>query len=152
MIDHHLLEILQYTGEGYRPVIDYESWRVAVLNSIDELLPRNISKMQKHRESDEVFVLLRGQCLLYIGEGEVEGEDEGKKEITQIKAQKMEPFSIYNIKKDTWHTHTLSKDAMVLIVENRDTTDLNSPQIVLTESQRLDLIRLAREQGFPGER
>lgn len=145
MIDHHLLEILQYTGAGYRPVIDYESWRVAVLNFIDELLPQNITRMQKHRESDEVFVLLRGQCLLYIGEG----EGDGKEAITCIKAQKMEPFTIYNVKKDTWHTHTLSKDAMVLIVENRDTTDQNSPQRVLTEDQRVDLIRLAREQGFP---
>lgn len=141
MMDHHLLEILQYTGAGYRPVIDYESWRVAVLNFIDELLPQNIARMQKHLESDEVFVLLRGQCLLYIGEGE--------EEITQIKTQKMEPLTIYNIKKDTWHTHTLSKDAMVLIVENRDTTDQNSPQMVLTENQRMDLIHLAREQRFP---
>ncbi len=140
-MDHHLLEILQYTGAGYRPVIDYESWRVAVLNFIDELLPQNIARMQKHLESDEVFVLLRGQCLLYIGEGE--------EEITQIKTQKMEPLTIYNIKKDTWHTHTLSKDAMVLIVENRDTTDQNSPQMVLTENQRMDLIHLAREQRFP---
>ncbi len=147
MMDHHLLEILQYTGAGYRPVIDYESWRVAVLNFIDELLPQNITRMQKHRESDEVFVLLRGQCLLYIGEGESDGE--GKEAITCIKAQKMAPLAIYNIKKDTWHTHTLSKDAMVLIVENRDTTDQNSPQMVLTQNQRMDLIRLAREQGFP---
>lgn len=141
MINPQWLEIIQYTGEGYRPVIDYDSWRVAVLNYIDELLPENITKMQKHQQTDEAFILLKGDCLLYIGEG--------REEITQIQPQKMELFKIYNVKKDTWHTHALSRDAMVLIVENRNTTDTNSPQIILTEKQRLELVNLAKTVSFP---
>ena len=74
--------------------------------------------------------------------------DGGGDEVTQIMPQKMEPFKIYNVKKDAWHTHTLSKGAMVVIVENRDTTDTNSPEIVLTEEQRLRLINLAEAEGF----
>ena len=39
----------------------------------------------------------------------------------------LEPGKIYNVKKGVWHTHTLSQDAKVLVVENRDTTYDNSP-------------------------
>lgn len=30
-INSNLLEIKEYTDEGYSPVIDYDKWRVAVL-------------------------------------------------------------------------------------------------------------------------
>ncbi len=136
-IDQKLLEIKTYSEEGYRPVIDYDSWRVAVLNYCDELLPENITKFQRHDETDEVFVLLKGSCILFIGEG--------NEEITEIHAQPMEPLKLYNVKKSVWHSHTLSQDAMVLIVENRDTTDANSPEIKLNRKQRNQLIRLADE-------
>ena len=133
-IDQKLLDIKTYSEEGYRPVIDYDSWRVAVLNYCDELLPENITKFQRHDETDEVFVLLKGSCILFIGEGD--------KEITEIHAQPMEPLKLYNVKRSVWHSHTLSQDAMVLIVENRDTTDANSPEIKLSKNQRNQLIRL----------
>ncbi|MGM0415158.1 MAG: hypothetical protein ACQEQP_08290, partial [Bacillota bacterium] len=113
-IDKKLLEIKTYNEEGYSPVIDYNSWRVAVLNYCDELLPENITKMQRHDETDEVFILLKGNCILFLGEGE--------NKITNIYARSMEPLKLYNIKRAVWHSHTLSEDAMVLIVENKDTT------------------------------
>ena len=31
------IEVKEYKKLGYAPVIDFESWRVAVLNDIDEL-------------------------------------------------------------------------------------------------------------------
>jgi len=136
-IDQKLLEIKTYSEEGYRPVIDYDSWRVAVLNYCDELLPENIIKFQRHDETDEVFVLLKGRCILFIGEGD--------EEIEEIHAQSMEPLKLYNVKKSVWHSHSLSQEAMVLIVENRDTTDANSPEIKLNRKQRNQLIRLADE-------
>jgi mannose-6-phosphate isomerase-like protein (cupin superfamily) len=131
-IDERLLEIKEYTGEGYMPVVDYETWRVAILNYCQELLPENITKMQKHDESDEVFVVLKGEFILYIGEG--------KDKIDNIYAQRLEPLKMYNVKKGVWHTHTLSKDAMVLIVENKNTDLSNSPEINLNSEQRSKLI------------
>ena len=52
MIDPRLLEISDYTGEGYLPLITYGTWRVAILNYSDELLPENIGKLQRHDHSD----------------------------------------------------------------------------------------------------
>jgi len=44
-IPKDLLEIKEYSEEGYKPIIDYGAWRVAILNFIDELLPENIDFM-----------------------------------------------------------------------------------------------------------
>ena len=134
-ISEKLLDIREYKAEGYSPVTDYGGWRVAVLNYCDELLPCNIYKMQRHDETDEVFVLLKGEFVLFIGEGE------GK--IEKIHAVKLEPNKIYNVKKGVWHTHTLSRDASVLIVENRNTDSSNSPEVKLNESQRELLMGLS---------
>ena len=129
-----LLEIREYTGVGYQPVVDYGAWRIAILRYIDELLPQNIGKMQRHNQTDEVFVLLAGHCMLFIGEGD--------DQIASIYAQDMDPQKLYNVKQGCWHTHTLSEDATVLIVENRDTGTENSPEIGLDVSQRDKIVEL----------
>jgi hypothetical protein len=133
-----LLEISQYAGEGYQPLVDYGGWRVAILRYIDELEPQNLTKMQRHNETDEVFILLEGKCILFLGEGDGH--------ITHIYAQDMEPLKLYNVKRACWHTHTLSKDATVLIVENRDTTLQNSPEIELDPGQRTRLVVLTNQR------
>jgi hypothetical protein len=140
MVDERLLEIRQYTGEGYRPVIDFNHWRVAILKYCEELLPERIKKMQRHDETDEVFVLLQGDCILFIGVGD--------QCITDIIPQRMEPLKLYNIKRSVWHTHTLSMDAVVLIVENQDTTFLNSVECFLSEEQQNGLLKLFNNSGM----
>ncbi len=135
-IPESLLEIRDYTGEGYRSLIDFGVWRVAVLCAIDELLPENLAAMQRHDETDEVFVLLAGRCILFFGEG--------ADAVTAIHAVDMEPLKLYNVKRGAWHTHTLSADATVLIVENADTTDANSPLVILAPAQRAEIVRLAQ--------
>ena len=136
-ISKGLLEVRAYTGEGYLPVMDYGAWRVAILNYIDELLPKNISHMQRHDETDEVFVLLRGRCILFLGAGE--------ESVTSIYAQDMEPLKMYNVRKSAWHTHTLSEGGMVLIIENRDTGECNSPLCPLNKAQRKQLVDLSQK-------
>lgn len=128
------IEISSYEGEGYQPVIDYQSWRVAILNYCEELEVPNLKTMQKHMESDEVFVLLRGNCILFSG-----GSGE---EINSMDAVLMKPLQLYNVKRGVWHTHTLDKEGMVLIVENQDTGDANSPTISMTEDQVQQLKQL----------
>lgn len=127
MIDETLLKVVTFNGIGYQPLIDFESWRVAILRYHQELLPHNITYMQRHDETDEVFVLLEGRCILLIGEGIYQVE--------HIYAVDMLPNQIYNVKRGCWHSHTLSSDARVLIVENRNTSDFNSPKSNLSPQQ-----------------
>jgi hypothetical protein len=54
----------------------------------------------------------------------------------------MMPQTLYNVKKKVWHSHTLSEDAMVLVVENRDTTYDNSPFCPLTRDQQDFIVAL----------
>ena len=48
------------------------------------------------------------------------------------------------MRRGVWHHHTLSRDAKVLVVENRDTTYDNSPFTDLSAEQRAELARLRR--------
>lgn len=122
-----LIAVSSYEGEGYVPMIDFESWRVAILNYCEELEVQNLKTMQKHDESDEVFVLLSGNCTLFTG-----GNGE---QIGEIHMISMVPKKLYNVKKGVFHTHTLDKAGSVLIVENQNTCDENSPTRDMTEEQ-----------------
>lgn len=135
-ISEDLLEIRGHNMAGYKPVIDYANWRVAILNFSEDLRPEKITALQRHNETDEVFVLLRGRCILFLGQGD--------QTITAIDGQDMIPHTVYNVKKGAWHSHTLSEEAMVLIVENRDTTFDNSPFCPLTSDQQESLVGLTR--------
>jgi hypothetical protein len=132
------IEVTHFTGEGFKPLVDYGEWRVAVLRFINELLPERIDCMDAHQETDEVFILVEGNCVLFTGEV-VEGE------IREISALKMEPHKIYNVKRGVFHTHSLSKDAHVIIVENRDTTVDNTERVYLKEDQRKVICELSKE-------
>ena len=137
MIDEKLLEVRSYDGAGYQPLIDYDKWRVAILRYSDELLPERIFAMQRHDETDEVFVLLQGRCILFLGEG--------KDTINSITAVDMVLRKLYNVKRGVWHRHTLNNDASVLIVENRDTTIQNSPKMLLNDDQRRQIVDITHE-------
>src|SRR5512147_2719142 len=127
MIPETLLEIRTHEGPDYKPLIDSGAWRVALMNHTPALQPEKISRMQKHTATDEVFVLLSGRCILFIGEG--------SEKVTEIHAVDMIPHKVYNVKRGCWHSHTFSPDARVLIVENRDTDESNSPFTNLSPDQ-----------------
>ncbi|MBN2388470.1 MAG: hypothetical protein JXB85_15745 [Anaerolineales bacterium] len=137
-MDENLLAILEYTGEGYRPLVDFGTWRVAILRYIDELKPDEITFMERHLETDEVFVLLAGQAVLFIGGNGARVE--------AITPQVLEAGKLYNVKKDVWHTIILSRDATILLVENRDTGRGNSGYFTLAAGQRAFLVETARRE------
>jgi ureidoglycolate hydrolase len=139
-MDERLLEIRNYDGEGYKVLVKYAGWRVAVLRYIDELLPDKIDSMERHTQTDEVFVLLCGQGILLLGGNEAQ--------VNGIYPQVMEHGKIYNVKCNAWHGILLSRDASVLIVENRDTDRSNSEYTSLTSEQRHSILAIA-EQFLP---
>jgi len=129
-----------FDATGYAPVVDFQTWRVAMLNYIDELEPEKIDNFQCHNETDEVFVLLSGKCILFCA------QVDNKKNIVDIVSWDMQINKTYNIKRGVYHTHTLTKDAKVLIVENRDTDDNNSPKIMIDHSVRQQLVEMTTEK------
>ena len=133
-------EITEFNDAGYAPIVDFQSWRVAMLNYIDELEPDQINNFQCHLETDEVFVLLAGRCILFLADVDDDNQ------IVAIQAVDMQPHRGYNIKQGVFHTHTLTEEAKVLIVENRDTDDTNSPKIMIDQKINQQLVELTAEQ------
>ena len=107
------VEILYTMEEGYRPQVQFEAWRVAILRYADRFDRNSLTRLERHHLTDEVFVLLEGEATLIIGDN--------------CKECFMEMNKIYNVKKDVWHHIIVSRDARVLIVEN-DNTGLDNTE------------------------
>ena len=110
----HGVEIFDFVGKDYKKAMSFENWRVAYLNYGDEFnltLPR----LERHMETDEVFVLLTGSATLIIGE--------------ELHKVIMKPFKIYNVPKAVWHHIQVDVDTRVLIIENEDTSKANTEYI-----------------------
>jgi ureidoglycolate hydrolase len=138
-MNERFLEIREYKGAGYQPLIDFDTWRVAVLRWEETQRPEFIRSMERHVQTDEVFVLLDGQAKLILGgDGDrVEG----------VYAQMLEKCRLYNVKQDVWHAVLLSTDASILIVENRDTGKENTEYCNLSAEIRREIIKLSG-RGF----
>ncbi len=137
-MNENLLEICEFNGIGYKPVVDYGAWRVAILNYIDELIPAEIGRVERHNETDEVFVLLAGQAVLFMGEGDAE--------VVALHAQVLEARKMYNVKRGAWHCVVLSRDASILLVENRDTGSANSDYAPLNTQLRNFLVETSARE------
>ncbi len=122
--EKHGIEIYDYNGESYKTAMKFGPWRVAYLNHGDTFMEENFQRIERHLETDEVFMLLEGEATLVIG-----------KELDRIE---MEQHKVYNIPKGVWH-HILTKPkARVFIVENADTGLENSEYFHITEKRIID--------------
>lgn len=111
------IEIYDYLGDNYKTAMRFGSWRVAYLNQGDEFSEENFKRIERHNQSDEVFVLLSGSATLIIGE-----------ELNRIK---MQPHKLYNVPKGVWHHIFTSANSSVLIVENEDTSPENTDYLYI---------------------
>ncbi len=139
-MDESLLEVRSFEGNGYQPLIDHGAWRVAILRYLDDIQPDRIEKMERHTETDEVFVLLRGRGVLLIGGNGAQ--------VDEIRPQVMESERVYNVRCNTWHTILLTRDASILLVENRDTGERNSEYLGISREQRDAILKIARSEGI----
>jgi ureidoglycolate hydrolase len=131
-MNENVLEIKEYRGEGYRPLINFGAWRVAILRWIETTQPEKITYMERHTQTDEVFILLQGQATLILGEN--------GPMVTGLQRQVMESGKLYNVRQNAWHSVIMSRDATILIVENLDTGESNSEYYQLTEMQKREII------------
>ena len=138
MIPERMLEVRTYTGAGYMPLVDFKSWRVALMNFREEFCPEGIQMLERHPETDEVFVLLRGQVLMILAEGDGA--------VQKLHFQVMEVGTLYNVKPTCWHAVVMSPEAVLLIVENADTNDANSQFANLSPHLCREIVETARRE------
>lgn len=119
------IEIHEYAGAGYRPLVYNQGWMVALLNYEDIMRPDRATEIERHLKTDEVFILLQGQAAFYL-------ESEGQ----PLRVVELKPGLIYNVTKGTWHNLLATRDAALAIVENRDTDKFDTEIRPLTDEER----------------
>ncbi|HNW95414.1 MAG TPA: hypothetical protein PKL60_04420 [Anaerolineaceae bacterium] len=135
-MENELLQVSTYHGEGYKPLIDFNCWRVALLRYCDDMDPSVMAALERHLETDEVFVLLEGKAALFLTGGEGSGG---------LSVEMMRPGLLYNVRRGAWHNAVMSRDAAILLVENRDTGRENSESCPITPAQRAVIVEAARD-------
>lgn len=128
MEQKRLLEIRSFEGDGFQPVVQFDSWRIAISNAIETEIIRNFSR---HMQTDESFILLRGESALLVAED--------KNQIASPTVVPMRLGVVYNVPKGIWHAHRTKAGGQLIIVENADTNENNSETVSVAWEQYIYL-------------
>ena len=124
----------EFSGEGMTRVYENPKWMIGIKNWKPMNDIANINCLERHNETDELFILLNGSCtLLYANEAEG-----GLK----IEAVKMEPGRVYNIPRSLWHNTVTEHDTKLALIEDVSTGPSNSDNYDLSEAQIAEVHRL----------
>jgi hypothetical protein len=118
LIPSHLLEIGESFEQKFKPVLNLDGWRVAMLRYSDATDVAKFHQVERHNQTHEIFILTAGRADLVICEN---GDIPGKAYIIPMKLN-----VAYNILPAVWHHVVLSEDAHVIIFEKSDTSRENS--------------------------
>ena len=134
----HGVEEHSWKDEGYCPLVFHRDWQVALLNWEPIFDREGVGEIERHCETDEVFVLWRGRAVLFTaGEGGLE-------------LREMEPGVLYNVTQGTWHNLVATRDASWIIVETRDTHRHDTEIRPMTEAELAHLQAGLPDWAVPG--
>ena len=124
------MEIQQfgYDDAGLARVYENGKWMVGVKNWKPANDIANLDCLERHNETDELFVLLAGKCVLLSATETAEGG-------LELSASAMEPLKVYNIPRSLWHNTVTWKDTKLILVEDSSTGPKNSDVIGLDAAQ-----------------
>ena len=121
------IEVKDFSGEGMSRVYENEKWTVGIKNWKPANDISGIDCLERHNETDELFILLSGTCTLIYANENGDGLD--------IQAVKMEPLKVYNIPATLWHNTVTRKDTKMALVEDSSTSSHNSNVLPLNGEQ-----------------
>lgn len=108
----------EFNGEGMQRVYENEKWTVGIKNWKPANDITGLDMLERHNQTDELFVLLAGSCTLVCGEETAQGMVFSKTE--------MEPGQVYNIPQSLWHNTVTRRDTKMILVEDVSTGAANS--------------------------
>lgn len=117
----------EYNGEGMTRVYENEKWMIGIKNWKPANDISQLNCLERHNETDELFVLLAGGCTLIIGH-----EKNGEMELEKVE---MEPMKVYNIPKSLWHNTITQKKTKMILMEDVSTSMKNSEIYNLSEEE-----------------
>ena len=102
------VEISRFSGNDFQVMAQFEGWKIGLLRISDRFSA--YKQEERHLLTDEVFVLLKGEAVLYVEDQQFH----------------MEIGTLYNVKQGAWHHIVVSEDATVMVVENSNTCAENT--------------------------
>ena len=132
-VSSHRIDTFRWEGQDYEPFVSHRGWLVALMNWAPRFDRANVGRVERHNQTDEVFVLTHGRGWLFVVTD------------NNFQAVDMEPGVICNVTRGTWHGVVGTRDASWLIVESSDTSADNSDYRQLDERE----LQALREQYPP---
>jgi ureidoglycolate hydrolase len=108
-----LVEVGASFAQAYAPVLDFAGWRVAMLRYFAVVSPAALHRVERHRNTYEVFVLTAGSADLIVADGDERPGTPHVIPMTQSVA--------YNVLPSVWHHVVMSEDAHIVLFERSDT-------------------------------
>ena len=133
----NLVEVGGSFAQSYAPVLDFDGWRVAMLRHFSVVASENLHRVERHRNTNEVFILTAGHADLILFAGD-------DSPVTPHVIA-MAPSVAYNVRRAVWHHVVMSPDAHIVLVERSDTGAENtdyaelSPDIIEQVRSRLSV-------------
>lgn len=100
-------------GNGFDALHTFEGWKVAFITCAEQY--GELKVVKRHTKTDEAFVLVKGEATIFTADGD-----------EPLVPTKMEKEKLYVAKQNTWHHLKVSEDALLIVVENSDTTKENT--------------------------
>jgi len=112
-IPPHLMEPGASFEQTYKPVLDFHGWKVAMLRYFDIVAPETFYRVERHWNTNEVFILTAGQADLILFDGD--------ERPAQSYVFPMQLNVAYNIQQSVWHHVVMSPDAHIILIERSET-------------------------------
>ena len=122
------IEIAEYKGEGLSWLYDNGSWTLGIKNWKPANDVAELDCIEKHNQTDELFILIEGRCILLQA---TETTNNG----LEIEKIEMEANKLYKIPQGLWHNTVTWPDTKLIIAENSNTGMHNSEIRQLEESE-----------------
>ena len=109
-------------GSGFDVLHSYDGWKIAFITFAEQY--NELKTVKRHTQTDEAFILVKGKATLYSSDGD-----------EPLEATVLEKEKLYIVKMDTWHHLQISEDALLVVVENSDTTKDNTESKEIKKEQ-----------------
>ena len=103
-----MIETIENQMCGFHPMTVTDKWQVAYITYSDAY--GELKELKRHMTTDEVIIPIHGDATLYTYEDD------------RVICIEMKKDVLYNIKRATWHHIKVSKDALLIVVEDSNIT------------------------------
>ena len=115
-----MIETYFHSGEGYNPFLVREGWQVAQLNYLPGHGFDEIEQIEVHRETDEVFILFKGDAILIEAKPQKDTISLLKPDLSPISTAPAEKFAAHSgvktfFKKSAFLFWTKKKDDYICL-------------------------------------